>query len=193
VLALAGLIGAVRAADLPTGTWKLTPTTGSRARDAILKLETEGDRVTGTVFQQLGPPSQLENVRYEDGRLSFRIYDRRQGIAIEYTATIGPDSFSGQTTFERRGERQTFDWVARRTFDTPMPNYQVEIPPIAADIDLNDGNYLIWRDHILPDPKEMAWEKIPWLTTFKDGILAADTADKPLLLWTMNGHPLGCT
>ena len=31
------------------------------------------------------------------------------------------------------------------------------------------------------------------LTTFKDGILAADTAGKPLLLWTMNGHPLGCT
>jgi hypothetical protein len=39
----------------------------------------------------------------------------------------------------------------------------------------------------------LAWQQIPWATTFKDGIVAADAAGKPLLLWTMNGHPLGCT
>lgn len=66
-------------------------------------------------------------------------------------------------------------------------------PPVEADIELNDMNYQTWRDHILPDLSEMAWDKIPWLSTFHDGILAADAADKPLLLWTMNGHPLGCT
>ena len=27
----------------------------------------------------------------------------------------------------------------------------------------------------------------------EEGIVAADVAGKPLLLWTMNGHPLGCT
>jgi hypothetical protein len=70
---------------------------------------------------------------------------------------------------------------------------KIEPPPVAADIELDEGNYTTWRDHILPNPGEKAWEQIPWLTTFKDGILAADAADKPLLLWTMNGHPLGCT
>lgn len=64
---------------------------------------------------------------------------------------------------------------------------------VQADIELRDENYAAWRDHILPNPSEMAWEQIPWLTTFKDGIVAAAAADKPLLLWTMNGHPLGCT
>ncbi len=68
-----------------------------------------------------------------------------------------------------------------------------ESPPVAADIDLDEENYTRWRDHILPETSELAWEKIPWLTTFKDGIDAADRAGKPLLLWTMNGHPLGCT
>ena len=62
-----------------------------------------------------------------------------------------------------------------------------------TDIDLNDANYQVWRDHILPGEKELGWDQIPWLTTFKDGIIAADKEKKPLLLWTMNGHPLGCT
>ena len=67
------------------------------------------------------------------------------------------------------------------------------MPPFEADIELTDKNYEIWRDHILPDLDEMAWNQIPWLSTFHDGIVSADAAQKPLLLWTMNGHPLGCT
>lgn len=69
------------------------------------------------------------------------------------------------------------------------PDYTTE--PVAAK--LNKQNYQAWRDHIMPQQSELNWQKIPWLTTFKDGVLAADVAQKPLLLWTMNGHPLGCT
>ncbi len=76
---------------------------------------------------------------------------------------------------------------------TESPTELPEFPPVAADIDLDEENYKSWRDHILPETSELAWEKIPWLTTFKDGIDAAYKAGKPLLLWTMNGHPLGCT
>src|SRR3954452_2727715 len=65
--------------------------------------------------------------------------------------------------------------------------------PVRAKVELNDKNYADWRKHILPDTGELAWQQIPWATTFKDGIVAADAAGKPLLLWTMNGHPLGCT
>ena len=71
--------------------------------------------------------------------------------------------------------------------------------PLAAEekdapaLELNGENYASWRDHVLPESSELAWEKIPWLTTFKDGIAAANAAEKPLLFWTMNGHPLGCT
>ena len=66
-------------------------------------------------------------------------------------------------------------------------------PNANSVVDLNDANYQVWRDHILPGEKELGWDQIPWLTTFKDGIIAADKEKKPLLLWTMNGHPLGCT
>jgi hypothetical protein len=77
---------------------------------------------------------------------------------------------------------------SRVSAQQPLP-----VPPVEADIELREENYEIWRDHILPDLSEMAWNQIPWLSTFHDGILAADAASKPLLLWTMNGHPLGCT
>jgi len=78
---------------------------------------------------------------------------------------------------------------------SPVAGQSRDEPPAKAKakVELNDQNYSDWRKHILPDTGEMAWQQIPWATTFKDGIVAADVAGKPLLLWTMNGHPLGCT
>ena len=63
----------------------------------------------------------------------------------------------------------------------------------AQKTELTPENISQWREHILPRESELNWLRIPWLTTFADGILAANEADKPLLLWVMNGHPLGCT
>lgn len=65
------------------------------------------------------------------------------------------------------------------------------IPALQAD--LTDANFAAWREHIRPRPAELAWQSVPWLPTFEEGILAADARAKPLLLWVMNGHPLGCT
>ena len=58
---------------------------------------------------------------------------------------------------------------------------------------LSMETYAMWQDFIKPTKKEMAWAQIPWLTTFYDGLLESDKKQKPLLLWVMNGHPLGCT
>ena len=84
-------------------------------------------------------------------------------------------------------------WPKMFVSSTPAQEATDRVEAVQADIDLNAANYQAWREHILPNETEMAWEQIPWLTTFKDGIAAADAAEKPLLLWTMNGHPLGCT
>jgi hypothetical protein len=75
----------------------------------------------------------------------------------------------------------------------PLADQTPDVPAAKAKVELNDWNYADWRKHILPDTGELAWQQIPWATTFKEGIVAADAAGKPLLLWTMNGHPLGCT
>ena len=50
-----------------------------------------------------------------------------------------------------------------------------------------------YRQEILPTEAETRWETIDWLTTYADGLQASSDQQKPLLLWVMNGHPLGCT
>lgn len=62
-----------------------------------------------------------------------------------------------------------------------------------APIALTATNMQAWKRHILPTEEELAWMKIPWLPDLQSGIDAAAKAGKPVLLWTMNGHPLGCT
>ena len=37
------------------------------------------------------------------------------------------------------------------------------------------------------------WESIAWRTDLADARSEARTTGKPLFLWAMNGHPLGCT
>ena len=58
---------------------------------------------------------------------------------------------------------------------------------------LTSENWDVWKSYIQPLSSELAWTQIPWVTTFSEGINLARTQQRPLLLWVMNGHPLGCT
>jgi hypothetical protein len=46
---------------------------------------------------------------------------------------------------------------------------------------------------IQPDGGEDAWARIPWRTDLWDARQVAAREGKPILLWEMDGHPLGCT
>jgi hypothetical protein len=46
---------------------------------------------------------------------------------------------------------------------------------------------------IKPDRSEDGWTKIPWLTDLWQARKIAAEQGKPILLWEMDGHPLGCT
>lgn len=46
--------------------------------------------------------------------------------------------------------------------------------------------------HILPAETEVRWKDVDWRVALGDGVLEARAAEKPILLWAMNGHPLGC-
>ena len=56
--------------------------------------------------------------------------------------------------------------------------------------ELTDANYDKWRDHVLPKNWELSYRKIPWRASFWDAVIEAQEKDKPILLWSMNGHPL---
>lgn len=63
----------------------------------------------------------------------------------------------------------------------------------AGAVELNEGNFEQWRDRILPVVEELSYSKIAWRTSFWEAVVEAQEQEKPILLWTMNGHPLGCT
>ena len=46
---------------------------------------------------------------------------------------------------------------------------------------------------IKPDAGEDQWAKIPWVTDLWQARQIAARQGKPILLWEMDGHPLGCT
>jgi hypothetical protein len=46
---------------------------------------------------------------------------------------------------------------------------------------------------IKPDPGEDRWADIPWQTDLWQARRQAARQGKPILLWEMDGHPLGCT
>jgi hypothetical protein len=57
-----------------------------------------------------------------------------------------------------------------------------------------EQDFATWCEWLRPDTRESAWATtIPWLPSFAEGIHRANEQEKPLLLWVMNGHPLGCT
>lgn len=49
-----------------------------------------------------------------------------------------------------------------------------------------------WRAVIEPTREELAWTAIPWRASFWSALVEAQTSERPILLWAMNGHPLGC-
>jgi len=46
---------------------------------------------------------------------------------------------------------------------------------------------------IKPKPEESKWLSIPWETSLWTARQKATAEGKPILLWEMDGNPLGCT
>ena len=45
---------------------------------------------------------------------------------------------------------------------------------------------------IKPAEAESKWTKIPWMASLWEARKKAAAEGKPILLWEMDGHPLGC-
>jgi hypothetical protein len=58
---------------------------------------------------------------------------------------------------------------------------------------LDDKSFDRWRDYVRPHAEEERYLEIAWRESFYSAINEAWETDRPILLWAMNGHPLGCT
>lgn len=58
---------------------------------------------------------------------------------------------------------------------------------------LNAANFDSIVEYVVPDEDELKWRAIPWRSTLLEGLHGGADEHKPVLLWAMNGHPLGTT
>ena len=68
---------------------------------------------------------------------------------------------------------------------------EVEPPPAVPA--LTDDNLRKWSEFIRPKPDDLRWERLEWRTELGAAVEEARALQRPILLWTTNGHPLGCT
>ncbi len=83
--------------------------------------------------------------------------------------------------------------LASRTLSAQQPKSLANKFIALKNSVISNSGWDEWANHILPDRADLKWQQISWLPTFSQGIEKAAEVDKPILLWTMNGHPLGCT
>ncbi len=57
---------------------------------------------------------------------------------------------------------------------------------------LDEAEFQKLHRQLQPDPKAV-WRTIPWKTSVLDAQTAAAREGKPIFIWAMDGHPLGCT
>jgi hypothetical protein len=61
-----------------------------------------------------------------------------------------------------------------------------------AALGLTEAEFQKLHRELQPDPKA-TWRTIPWKTSVLDAQAAAAREGKPIFIWAMDGHPLGCT
>jgi hypothetical protein len=70
---------------------------------------------------------------------------------------------------------------------------QEAAPPLAPTEALGPETLSRYRALIAPTAADEEWRAVPWRASFWQGVIDAQAADRPVLLFTMNGHPFGCT
>lgn len=63
----------------------------------------------------------------------------------------------------------------------------------SSDLTLTRANLDALHARIVPQDQDQDFLAIPWRAALWPALEEARGLDRPVLLWAMNGHPLGCT
>lgn len=63
---------------------------------------------------------------------------------------------------------------------------------LTSSAELTDAEFRRLHQLLRPDPDE-AWRTVPWKIALLDAQQTAVDQNKPIFIWAMDGHPLGCT
>lgn len=82
--------------------------------------------------------------------------------------------------------------MSRRWFALPALFLAATVQAEPAKPALTEAEYTSALTAIRPARGEDRYAQIPWLTSLWDARQKAAEQGKPILLWEMDGHPLGC-
>ena len=63
---------------------------------------------------------------------------------------------------------------------------------VSLAAELNESEFLSLQRQLQP-PADAPWRTIPWKITLIEAQRTAIQEKKPIFIWAMDGHPLGCT
>ncbi len=117
-VAFVGLAGLVQAEEpcCPAGAWKWSVTMGDQTREVTLKLQRDGEKLTGTITGRGGRAIEIGDGKFADGNVSFTVTMEREGrkFVRSYCGKLEGDTIKGTMSFEREGQKQSREWVAKR-------------------------------------------------------------------------------
>ena len=95
---------------------KWTVNAGGQAREQTLKLKLDGDKLTGAVLGRNNRETAIEDGKYKDGEVSFKINREMNGnnFTIKYKGKIEGDTFKGQRELDRDGQTNIRKFEAKR-------------------------------------------------------------------------------
>lgn len=64
--------------------------------------------------------------------------------------------------------------------------------PVSSTETITDAEYQALRTVVPPRAGEEAYTTVPWETSLAAARRKAFEGRKPMLIWSMDGHPLGC-
>jgi hypothetical protein len=69
----------------------------------------------------------------------------------------------------------------------------ITVSPVVAADPIPESQFNHLRTLIKPRPDEQKWLQVPWQSSLWAARKKAAAEGKPILLWEMDGNPLGCT
>jgi hypothetical protein len=89
--------------------------------------------------------------------------------------------------------------LAPANWRSPVSSLRIALPALlATGLAANAGPTLSEADYasvlraVRPAEGEDQFDQVPWLTSLWEARKVAARDGKPILLWEMDGHPLGC-
>jgi hypothetical protein len=85
----------------------------------MLRLRIRIMPVTGAVIGRNNQETAIEDGKFKDGEVSFKVTRERNGqkLTTKFSGKVSGDTIKGKIEFERDGQTQSRDWEAKRAKD----------------------------------------------------------------------------